>query len=63
MIGRSPFYARWYLMRELLALNAEAARPVLEAMASADPHPEVRAAALQTLEMFFGEEEPARCRA
>lgn len=63
MIGRSPFYARWYLMRELLALDAGAAKPVLDAMASADPHPEVRAAALQTLEMFFGDEEPARCRA
>ena len=55
LIERSPFYTRWYLMRELLALDAEAALPVLEAMGSADPHPEVRAAAAETLALFFGD--------
>lgn len=47
------FYTRWHVMRELLALDAEAARPHLVRMAEADPHPEVRAAARQTLALFF----------
>ncbi|HEY0117022.1 MAG TPA: HEAT repeat domain-containing protein [Allosphingosinicella sp.] len=50
------FYTRWHLMRELLALDAEAALPDLRLMAQEDPHPEVRAAARQTLDMFFTEE-------
>lgn len=50
------FYARWHIMRELLAMDAEAALPDLRAMAAGDPHPDVRAAAAQTLETFFGEE-------
>ncbi|HKR24674.1 MAG TPA: HEAT repeat domain-containing protein, partial [Allosphingosinicella sp.] len=52
------FYTRWHIMRELLAMDAEAALPPLRRMAAADPHPEIRAAARQTLAMFFeGEEE------
>jgi hypothetical protein len=43
------FYTRWHIMRELLALDAEAALPDLRRMAGGDPHPEVRAAARQTL--------------
>jgi hypothetical protein len=50
------FYTRWHIMREMLALDAEAALPDLRRMAEEDPHPEVRAAALQTLRLFFGEE-------
>jgi hypothetical protein len=53
MLARGPFHARWQAMRELLALEAEAAFPHLERMASADPHPEVRKAAAQTLARFF----------
>lgn len=49
------FYTRWYLMRELLAMDAEFAQPHLQTMALADPHPEVRAAAAQTLRLFFDE--------
>jgi hypothetical protein len=52
-VPASAFHARWHIMRELLAWDAEAALPGLEAMASSDPHPEVRAAARQTLELFF----------
>ena len=59
LIERAPFYTRWYLMRELLALDAEAALPVLGRMAKADPHPEVRATAAETLALFFGEGEAA----
>ena len=60
------FYTRWHVMRELLALDAEAAHPHLRRMAEADPHPEVRAAARQTLDLFFADEaapETQKCRA
>jgi len=64
------FYTRWHIMRELLAMDAEGALPALRRMAANDPHPEVRAAARQTLELFFEDEdeaEPAhgdvKCRA
>lgn len=50
------FYTRWHVMRELLALSADAAEPHLRRMAEADPHPEVRAAARQTLDLFFADE-------
>ncbi len=50
------FYARWHIMRELLAMDAEAALPPLRRMAASDPHPEVRAAAQQTLDLFFEDE-------
>jgi hypothetical protein len=49
------FNSRWHAMREFLALDAQAALPHLSAMAEADPHPEVRAAAAQTLAAFFPE--------
>jgi HEAT repeats len=53
---QSPhFYTRWHVMRELLALDADAAHPHLLRMAEHDPHPEVRAAARQTLDLFFAE--------
>jgi hypothetical protein len=51
----SHFYARWHAMREFLALDPGLALPHLREMAHADPHPEVRAAAAQTLEAFFPE--------
>ena len=49
------FYERWHIMRELLALDADAALPHLRRMAADDPHPEVRAAAGQTLQLFFAD--------
>ena len=53
---QSPqFYTRWHVMREMLAMDADAALPSLRIMAGADPHPDIRAAAGQTLERFFGE--------
>jgi hypothetical protein len=58
------FYARWQAMRELLALDAEAALPHLRRLAARDPHPEVRAAAAATLEAcFVGADDPAACEA
>lgn len=65
LLRDSPhFYTRWQLMRELLAMDAEAALPSLRRLAETDPHPEVRAAADQTLELFFGEDDEglAACR-
>ncbi len=46
------FAARWNAMRELVALDAAAARPLLAAMAASDPHPEVRRAAAATHALF-----------
>ena len=54
VLGNRHFYVRWHAMRELLALDAQAALPPLRLMARSDPHPEVRAAAAYTLEAFFG---------
>jgi hypothetical protein len=50
------FYTRWHIMREMLAMDADAARPSLERMAASDPHPDIRAAAQQTLGMFFDDQ-------
>jgi hypothetical protein len=64
-----PFYARWHIMREMLALDADAALPSLRRMAAADPHPDIRAAARQSLALFFADEDvpaeqgAAACRA
>jgi HEAT repeat protein len=59
------FYTRWHVMREMLALDADAALPSLRRMARQDPHPEVRFAATQALSLFFNEEaeELVQCRA
>ena len=46
------FAARWHAMRELIALDPAAAHAPLAAMAAADPHPEVRAAAQATLALY-----------
>lgn len=53
LLESAPFYARWHVMREYLALDAEAALPALRRMAAGDPHPEVRVAAGQVLASFF----------
>jgi len=67
LLNSPYFYTRWHIMREMLALDAEAALPDLRRLAAEDPHPEVRAAAAQTLKLFFDDEpvyeEPAACRA
>jgi hypothetical protein len=47
------FAARWNAMRELVALDSAAARPLLEAMSADDPHPEVRRAAAATCSLIF----------
>jgi hypothetical protein len=54
------FYTRWHVMREMLAMDAEAALPSLRRMAAADPHPDIRAAAQQTLEIFFADQAPGQ---
>ena len=67
-LGSPHFYTRWHIMRELLAMDAEAAQPHLERMAASDAHPEIRAVAAQTLQLFFEDEPDAsegkiQCRA
>lgn len=62
------FHTRWHIMREMLAMDAEAALPSLRRMAETDPHPDIRAAARQTLDLFFPDtpaagEEAVSCRA
>ncbi|QPQ55318.1 HEAT repeat domain-containing protein [Allosphingosinicella flava] len=57
LLANPHFFVRWHLMREFLAMNADAAFPHLKAMASHDPHPEVRDAAAQTLHLFFSGKE------
>lgn len=57
LLNSPHFFVRWHLMREFLAMNAEAALPHLKRMAAGDPHPEVGEAARQTLRMFFPDEE------
>lgn len=59
-LASPQFYTRWHVMREMLSLDAEAALPKLRKMAEEDPHPDIRAAARQTLELFFPDRaEPA----
>ena len=53
------FYTRWHIMREMLAMDADAALPSLRRMAAGDPHPDIRAAARQTLDLFFADEPEA----
>lgn len=56
-LASPQFYTRWHVMREMLALDAEAALPSLRRLAESDPHPEVRSAATQTLRLFFEDEQ------
>jgi hypothetical protein len=58
-LASPQFYTRWHVMREMLAMDAEAALPSLRRMAEADSHADVRAAARQTLELFFADDEAA----
>ena len=51
-LADEDFAMRWQVMRELIALDADAALPHLTAMAAGDPHPEVRSAASATLAML-----------
>lgn len=47
-----PFFLRWQMMRELLALSPETALPLLRRMAADDDHHEIRAAAMRTLRLL-----------
>lgn len=54
-LASPQFYTRWHVMREMLALDAEEALPALRRMAESDPHPDIRLAARESLDMFFPE--------
>jgi hypothetical protein len=62
-LNAPQFFTRWHIMREMLAMDADAALPSLRRMAASDPHPDVRAAAAQTIDMFFAEEGGEPCPA
>jgi hypothetical protein len=47
-----PFFLRWHMARELVAIDRATAAPLLERMAAADPHAEIRAAAGKTLALI-----------
>ncbi len=52
LLDEPAFFVRWHAMRELIAIDADAALPYLELLATHDPHEEVRAAARATLELL-----------
>ena len=54
-LSTGSFHTRWQIMRELLAWDPAAALPALREMAAADPHPEVRETARETIALFFDE--------
>ena len=49
-LDHEDFFVRWHAMRELLGIDADAAIPLLRAMATSDPHDEPRRAARALLE-------------
>ncbi len=51
-VDHADYFVRWYVMRELLAINAERAWPLVEEMARHDPNPDVRRTAQRTLDQF-----------
>jgi len=51
-LASPQFYTRWHVMREMVAMDAEAAVPSLRRMAAGDPHPDVRTAARRTLALI-----------
>lgn len=46
------YFVRWYVMRELLAMDPERTWPMVKTMAERDPNPGVRKTASRTLELF-----------
>jgi hypothetical protein len=50
--ARGPFYLRWHMARAAAALDRQAALPLLRAMATTDPHPDLRDAATRTIDQI-----------
>ena len=59
LLDHPSFFVRWHAMRELIGIDAEAARPYLRLLATHDPHADVRETAGATLDMLLG---PAETR-
>lgn len=51
-VAHPDYFVRWYVMRELIVIDPERARPLVEAMAVDDPHPQVRSTAARTLALM-----------
>lgn len=47
-LSHPDYFVRWYVMRELLAIDSDRAWPLLERMAAGDSHPDVRNTARMT---------------
>jgi len=54
LLDHRSFFVRWHAMRELIAIDAEAALPYLRLLSSNDPHMDVREAARATLDLLSG---------
>lgn len=50
--AHSDYFVRWYVARELVVIDAQRALPIIERLAACDPHPQVRGAALLTLQLL-----------
>jgi hypothetical protein len=50
--SHEDYFVRWYVARELIAIDTERALPLIESMATNDPHPQVRETANRTLAML-----------
>jgi hypothetical protein len=59
LLDEPSFFVRWHAMRELIAIDAEAALPYLRMLADHDPHAEVRCAARATLDLLLPDERKA----
>lgn len=51
-IEHEDYFVRWYVMRELLSIDHKRAWPLVERMATYDPHPHVRQTAAKTLDLL-----------
>lgn len=51
-VAHPDYFVRWYVMRELIAIDSCRAWPLVEAMAADDPHPQVRLTARRTLALL-----------
>ena len=51
-LSHRDHFVRWHVMRELVACDADAARPHLERLSAGDPHTQVARAAAATIQLY-----------
>lgn len=52
LLSHDDYFVRWYVMRELVAMDTKGSSPLLQHLADEDVHPDVRMAAASTLEII-----------